>query len=83
MKQKDIAMIIAVVFVSGIISFIVSGKLFVASNGKQKVETVDTISPDFATPDSQYFNKNSIDPTQLIHIGNGTNPNPFNPQNTQ
>lgn len=80
MKQKDIAMIIIVVFVSGIISFIVSGKVFVASNGKQKVETVDVLSSDFATPDPLYFNKNSIDPTQLIHIGTGSNPNPFNGQ---
>lgn len=78
MKQKDIAMIIVVVFVSGIISFVVSGKLFVASNGHQKVKTVDKISSEFATPDSHYFTKNSIDPTQLIHIGTGSNPNPFN-----
>jgi hypothetical protein len=80
MKQKDVAMIIIVVFVSGIISFVVSGKFFVASNVKQKVETVDTLSSDFANPDPLYFNKNSIDPTQLIHIGTGSNPNPFNGQ---
>lgn len=78
MKQKDIAVIIIVVFVSGVISFFVSGKVFVASGRQQKVVTVDKISSDFAQPDSKYFNNNSIDPTQLIHIGTGSNPNPFN-----
>ena len=78
MKQKDIALIIIIVFISGIVSFVVSGKLFAGSNGHQSVETVDKISPDFNVPDSNYFNKNSIDPTQLIQIGNSTNPNPFN-----
>lgn len=78
MKQKDIALIIIIVFISGIVSFVVSGKLFAASKGHQSVETVDKISSDFNVPDSTYFNKNSIDPTQLIQIGNSTNPNPFN-----
>lgn len=78
MKQKDIALIIIIVFVSGIVSFVVSGKLFAPTKGHQSVETVDKISSDFNVPDSTYFNKNSIDPTQLIEIGNSTNPNPFN-----
>jgi hypothetical protein len=78
MKQKDIALIIIIVFISGIVSFVVSGKLFASSNGHQSVETVDKISSGFNVPDSTYFNSNSIDPTQLIQIGNSTNPNPFN-----
>ena len=78
MKQKDIALILVVVFISGIVSFVVSGKLFAAKSSQQQVETVDKISSTFNVPDATYFNKNSIDPTQLIQIGNSSNPNPFN-----
>jgi len=78
MKQKDIALIIMVVFISGIVSFFVSGKLFATpSNRHQQVETVDKITSDFNIPDQTYFNKNSIDPTQLIQIGDNNNQNPF------
>ena len=79
MKQKDIALIIVVVAVSGILSFFAS-RIFFASpkNQQQTAEVVDPITSDFPEPDAQYFNKNSVDPTQLIQIGDNTNPNPFN-----
>jgi hypothetical protein len=42
MKQKDYALIIVIVFFSGIVSFFISGKIFVTpSNRQQKVQTVD------------------------------------------
>jgi len=79
MKQKDIAMIIVVVFVSGVVSFFVSNMLFASpKNRQQKVEVVNVITSDFPTPDSKYFNKDSVNPTELIQIGNSNNPNPFN-----
>ncbi|MGF7228511.1 MAG: hypothetical protein ACQR33_00815 [Candidatus Saccharibacteria bacterium] len=79
MKQKDIALIIIIVFISGIASFFISNLLFASpSNRQQKVEVVEAITPDFPTPSSKYFNNQSIDPTQLIQIGNSTNPDPFN-----
>ena len=79
MKQKDLALIIVIVFVSGLLSFFVS-RLFFATpkDRQQKVEVVDTLTSDFATPDPKYFNKNSTNPTQLIQIGDSNNPNPFN-----
>jgi hypothetical protein len=78
MKQKDIALIIVIVAVSGVISFFVSRLLF-TSGGKreQKVEVVQSITTDFSAPDSKYFNSASIDPTQTIQIGQDTNPAPF------
>jgi hypothetical protein len=78
MKQKDIALIAVLAILSGIISLIVSNLLF--SSPKTRQQTVQVVSPitaDFKTPDSTYFNAQSIDPTQLIQIGNGGNPNPF------
>lgn len=79
MKQKDIALVIVIAAISGVISFVLSGMLFVPSaNRQQKVEVVDKITTDFPLPSSKYFNSSAIDPTQTIQIGNNNNPNPFN-----
>jgi hypothetical protein len=84
MKQKDILLIGAVVFASGVISFIISGRLITTpSNRSQQVDVVPIINATFNQPDSQYFNQNSIDPTKLIQIGNNSNQTPFNTQTSQ
>lgn len=80
MKQKDIVTILVVVFISAIASFFITGKVIVASSGHQKAPVVDSVNATFTQPDSKYFNKNSIDPTQLIHIGTSSNSNPFSAQ---
>jgi len=78
MKQKDIALILVIVIVSGVVSFLVSGWIFnKPANRQQKAEVVDVITSDFPQPDTKYFNGSAIDPTQLIQIGNSSNPNPF------
>ncbi len=79
MKQKDIALIIVIAAVSAIISFIVSGKIFVTpENRSQKVEVVDKISTEFGQPSNKYFNDQSIDPVQPIQVGESNNQSPFN-----
>ena len=79
MKQKDFALIIVIAFISAVVSFAVSNKLFVTpSNRQQQVEVVDPIQSSFQNPDKKYFNSSSIDPTQTSAIGNGSNDNPFN-----
>lgn len=79
MKQKDVALIIVIVFFSGIISFLISGKIFITpSNRQQKVQTVDVIDSNFQKPSDKYFNSTSIDPAQLVQIGDNNNQNPFN-----
>lgn len=79
MKQKDLALIIVIAFISAIVSFFVSTKLFVTpSNRQQKVEAVDAISSSFQVPDKKYFNSNSVDPTQQPKVGSDNNQNPFN-----
>ena len=82
MKQKDIILIAIVVFVSGIVS-IVASSIFISSpkNRHVKVEIIDPISSDFKQLDSRYFNAQSINPTQNIHIGDNPNPQPFNGAN--
>ena len=82
MKQKDIALIIVIVFVSGVISFLASRWIFARpADRKKTAEVVDVITSEFPTPDSKYFNKDSIDPTQLIQIDGNNNPNPFGGSN--
>lgn len=79
MKQKDIAVIIIIAFISAIASFVVSGKLFVTpSNRQQKAEVVDPIDASFNKPSEKYFNSNSIDPARPSGVGGDTNQDPFN-----
>lgn len=78
MKQKDIALIIIIVFISGLISLFVSKSLFGTTASNKQVEVVEAINSNFPTPDPTYFNAQSVDPTQLIQIGNANNANPFN-----
>ena len=78
MKQKDIALIILVAGIAGVVSFFASRAIFASSGSRQQqAEVVDAITTDFVKPSSKYFNANSIDPTQLIQIGNNNNSNPF------
>ena len=85
MKQKDIALVIIVAFISAIISLVVSNLVFSSpGNRQQQVDVVQSINPQFPSPafNPSYFNSSSINPTQLIQIGTTTNSNPFN-GNTQ
>ena len=83
MKQKDIALIIIVVFISAVFSLIISNYLFASPNNRQEnVEVVEPISAEFKVPksDDKYFNAQAIDPTQIIKIGDNNNQQPFNSQ---
>ncbi len=78
MKQKDIALIIVAIVISTVASFVVSKTLITTpKNRKAQVEIVEKISSDFPSPSNKYFNKDSIDPTKLIQIGDNPNPAPF------
>jgi hypothetical protein len=84
MKQKDIALIIVIVFVSAVVSLLLSNAIFASpKDRKQEVEVVQPISPDLPKPDPQYFNNQAFDPTRTITIDKNANPNPFNSQSPQ
>lgn len=79
MKQKDIALIIGAIAISAILSFIISSKFLVApAKRQQQVEVVPAISAQFTIPGQRDFNDQSINPTQLIVIGDNSNQTPFN-----
>jgi len=78
MKQKDFVLIIVIAFISGVVSFVVSNKLFVTPNNRaQQVEVVDPITATFQTPDKKYFNSSSINPTPNSSNSGDSNQNPF------
>lgn len=77
MKRQDIILIMVVVFISAIAAFFISGLIFKPQNRQQSAEVVDVIDSDFAEPPAKYFNATSVNPTQLITIGDSQNPNPF------
>lgn len=78
MKPKDIALIVIVVFLSGVLSYVISGSIFTSPDDRQQaVEVVDPISSDFPKPDERFFNDSAIDPTRTITIGENANPDPF------
>ncbi len=82
MKKSDIIMIFAVACVAGVVSLIASQLLFATpKNRHQQVEIAPAITATFKTPETAYFNSDSVDPTQTIQIGNSTNPMPFSDNN--
>ena len=84
MKQKDIALLAVIGIVSAVFSVILSGILITPPKDKnQKAEVVSLITDDFTTPgpNDKFFNKNSINPTKQITIGDNTNTKPFSGSN--
>jgi hypothetical protein len=78
MKQKDLTTILLVIFISGIFSFVLSNYLFASpKNRHEKVEVVKPITAEFKEADKRYFNEQSVNPTQLITIGDNNNTSPF------
>lgn len=70
MKQNDIAAIVLIVAVAGVISFFVANTLIGnPKNDPVQVENVTPIGATFPAPDSRVFNEKSIDATVEIQGG--------------
>lgn len=79
MKQQDIAVVVVVAIFSVIAATLASNVLFSFTGGRQQeAAVVDPISATFKQPDTAYFNNQSVDPTQIIRIGDSANETPFN-----
>ena len=78
MKKNDIGVIIAVAIFAGIFSLVASNLVFTPRSTKGlKAQKIDVINSAFQQPDKRYFNSESINPTQLIQIGDTPNGQPF------
>lgn len=78
MKQQDIALIIVIAVIAAGISFFASTMIFSSGkNAELTVSQIDPISAEFKQPNTKYFNAESLNPTQLVQIGDSTHDNPF------
>lgn len=77
MKQQDIAALVAIVFIAGIFSFIVSNKFITPTDKKLTAQVVEPITSDLILPPSDVFNTNAFNPTVQIEIGPNNNNQPF------
>ena len=77
MKQQDVAILIIIVFVTGIFAFFISGKFISPSDKKEKAEVVVAITDEFNAPSADVFNSTAINPTVRIEIAPNNNAQPF------
>jgi hypothetical protein len=81
MKKSDIAILALIVSLTLVISFLVVKALFgEAQNTSTKVEVAESISATLVQPSPSIFNKDAINPTVVIQIGNPANQQPFTGQ---
>jgi len=78
MKRNDLALIVLIVSISMVAAYFL-GKAVIGEPKKQQqqVEVVDPITADVTQPDAAIFNKDAINPTVPIQIGNSSNQQPF------
>lgn len=77
MKKNDFMVMIAVAVFAAIFSLVLSTLVFPKSSKQLKAQKIDVVQSAFQNPDKKYFNPNSINPTQLIQIGDSPNNKPF------
>lgn len=77
MKKNNLVVLVLVAGLAAILSLVLSQVLFSGTKHNLTAEVVDPISADFQKPDTNIFNQQAINPTQLIQIGDSTNANPF------
>ncbi|OGL34564.1 hypothetical protein A3F65_02895 [Candidatus Saccharibacteria bacterium RIFCSPHIGHO2_12_FULL_47_16b] len=84
MKRRDVILISSAALIAATIALAVSNLVFNAPSSRSQVPVIEKINPNF--PDvkndsaySSFLNRNALDPTQPIQIGNTKNTSPFNP----
>lgn len=78
MKQNDIAALVLIVAIAGVITYFVAGALIGSpENDPVQVEKVTPISSSFSEPDDRIFNEQSIDATVEIQGSGESTDNVF------
>ena len=78
MKKTDIALLIVVVSLSGLITYFLASSLL--GSPKQltdSVTVVEAVTSDVDDPSESIFNKDAINPAVQIKIGESSNQQPF------
>lgn len=82
MKRNEIALLLIIVGLAALTSYFLINSV-VKSNGSQKPVNVKVASPISTTvtqPNQEVFNKNALNPTVKVKIGDQSNSQPFNGQ---
>lgn len=78
MKKNDIALIVLIVSVSLVATYFVAKAVIgEPQNQSAKAEVVEPISAELVQPQPKIFNKDAINPTVDIEIGDSSNQQPF------
>lgn len=78
MKKNDIALIVLIVSISLVVTYFVAKAVLGDPKGQEvSAEVVEPITPDLTTPSNKIFNRDAINPTVVIQIGNPSNQQPF------
>lgn len=78
MKKSDLAAIVLLVAISGVIAYIIAGAVIgEPKNNPVQVEKVTKIGPSFPAPDGRIFNEKAIDPTVEIQGSGQATDKPF------
>lgn len=78
MKKNDIALIILIASISMVVTYFIAKAIIGTPSSKQvSAEVVELIKPDLMQPSSKIFNRDAINPTVVIQIGNPSNQQPF------
>jgi hypothetical protein len=81
MKKNDLAIIILITSITLVISYLVVKATFGEPTAQQTaVEKVEPIVSTTEEPSPRIFNKDAINPTVVIQIGNPSNQQPFSGQ---
>lgn len=75
MKKNDLAAIILIVALSGVVSYFVANALIgKPQNDPVQVEQVTPVAPNFPAPDERIFNDKAVDPTvEITNNGQASN----------
>lgn len=78
MKKNDIAAIVLIVALSGVLSYFVADAIIgTPENDPVQIERVTPIGSTFPAPDTRTFSSNAIDPTVEIEDGGQSAEQPF------
>lgn len=83
MKKTDIAMIILIAGVSILVTYLIANSFPILKdvNKPVQVKVAEKISPEFEKVDSTIFNKDAINPTVEVIIGNNEQSQPAQTNN--
>jgi hypothetical protein len=73
MKAQDFAVVGIAGFLAVVLSILLSTMFLSPQKYAKQIEKVDSVSQEFKAPSSNYFNVESINPTQNITVNPNTN----------